>query len=130
MSAPPLAQDIMRKRVLTLTTRMTLSEAAGIFAEHKITGAPVLCEGGKLLGVLSQSDLVRKQRRPFPRVEQAMTPWVISCDAETPVPELARRMLAGRIHRMIITRGGKLCGIVTSMDIMRAYLTCEQAPAA
>jgi signal-transduction protein with cAMP-binding, CBS, and nucleotidyltransferase domain len=56
------------------------------------------------------------------RVSAVMTPWVISVEEDTPVPELARQILAKKIHRVIITRDGRLCGIVTSLDLLRALL--------
>lgn len=132
MNAPLLAKDLMRRHVLTLTPQMPLREAARLFSDHGITGAPVLCKDGKLIGVLSQSDIVRQelpseQKDPEQlRVEQAMTPWVVSFEEGTPVLELTRQMLAKRIHRVLITRAGELCGIVTSMDILRAYLVSEK----
>lgn len=140
------ARDIMRKRVVTVTPDMTLREVAKLFSDRRISGAPVVEPGGGLVGVVSQTDLVQQERDSsavapayqrqteetarsrglhiedpdYTRVEQVMTPWVVSFEQDTPVPEIARQMLAKRIHRVMITRDGKLCGIVTSMDMLRA----------
>ncbi len=117
-----LAKDIMRKRVVTVTPRMTLKETAKLLAKHGISGAPVVGPQGKVIGVISQTDLVWIENEPLRRVEQAMTPWGVSFEEDTPVKEIARQMLAKRIHRVIITRDGELCGIVTSMDMLHALL--------
>jgi len=52
-------------------------------------------------------------------VRDAMTPIVIDADARTPIEKLAGIMIDLRVHRVIITREGKLAGIVTSMDLLR-----------
>lgn len=147
-----LAKDIMRKNVVTVTPNMTLREVAKIFSDRRISGAPVVEPGGGLVGVVSHADLIQQERdssvrAPFyhqmeteetarsqgfhledpdyTRVKQIMTPWVVSFEQDTPVPELARQMLAKHIHRVIITREGKLCGIVTSIDMLKALLRME-----
>ena len=56
------------------------------------------------------------------RVEEVMTPGAISFDEETTVAELARAMTERHIHRVLITRQGRLAGIVTTMDMLRALL--------
>jgi CBS domain-containing protein len=53
-----VAKDIMNPNVVTVTDTMDLREAAKIFVEEEISGAPVVNELGHLLGVISQSDLV------------------------------------------------------------------------
>jgi len=54
-----LAKDIMNPRVVTVTNRMDVREAAKIFVEEGITGAPVVDDMGHLVGVISQTDLVK-----------------------------------------------------------------------
>jgi CBS domain-containing protein len=53
-----VARDIMNPDVVTVTATMDLREAAKVFVEERISGAPVVDELGNLLGVISQSDLV------------------------------------------------------------------------
>lgn len=136
-----LAGDVMKTKVLTLGPQTTLSEAARLFAKEGISGAPVVGPGRKLLGVVSQADLMRRQAQadkvpafykdeavelvevgdspgPTP-VSKIMTPAVLCAAEDTPVAELARFMLAHRVHRVLITRRGALRGIVTTMDMLR-----------
>lgn len=148
------AKDIMRKRVVTLQPWMTVHEAAQVFIDKEITGAPVVDGDGKLVGVLSQTDLIRRQREASPeeeigsfyreggetargfhvehpdqtRVEELMTPAVLSAEESTPVDQVAQVMLHRHIHRVVITRRGRLCGIVSSMDMLRALLALARSP--
>lgn len=151
-----LAKDIMHKKVVTVESWLTLPELSKLFEEKCISGAPVVDEIGAILGVVSQTDLVRTRReapigipsyhRDFDdtvrsaglhieemdrtRVEQIMTPGAISLDENTPVEKVAKVMIDSHIHRVLITRGDKLAGIVTTMDMMRALITLakRQAP--
>lgn len=142
------AGDIMRRRVVTVHPETTLRELRRLLSDRQISGAPVVGPRGDLIGVVSHSDLIARTHRapstppsyhvladdaPAPRalaardrgqtVASVMTPWVISFEAETPVEELARQMLAKRIHRVVITREGRLCGIVTALDLLGALLS-------
>lgn len=143
-----LAKDIMRKKVVTVDAWLTLQELAKLFAEKCISGAPVLDERGTIVGVVSQTDLVRSRRESSTgvavyhrelddtprsaglhieeleetRVDQIMTPGAIALDESTPVEKVCKVMLDSRIHRVLITRGDRLAGIVTSMDLMRALI--------
>jgi CBS domain-containing protein len=149
-----LAKDIMHKKVVTVESWLTLPELTKVFEEKCISGAPVVDEVGAILGVVSQTDLVRTRReapagvpayhRDFDdtvraaglhieefdttRVEQIMTPGAISLDENTPVEKVAKVMIDSHIHRVLITRGDKLAGIVTTMDLMRAVITLAKRP--
>lgn len=136
------AKDIMQTRVVTLGPDMLLRDVGRMLERERISGAPVVGERRELLGVLSQTDLLRRYHaRPAEipafyrdgervavaryvdspgetRVAEAMTPAVLSAEEDTPVRDLARFMLAKRIHRVVIVRNGKLRGIVTSMDLL------------
>lgn len=120
-----LARDIMHRKVKTLTPETSIREAAKLFSDRRITGAPVVSREGHLVGVVSQTDLVRREGARD-RVEQIMTPWAVSFEEETPVLELARQMLRKRIHRVVITRDGKLSGIVTTMDLLKALMERQE----
>lgn len=115
------ARDIMRKQVLTVRPETTLSELTCLLSARGVSGAPVVGPEGDLIGVVSQTDLVR-QDNAGATVASVMTPWTVSFEEDTEIRELARQMLAKRIHRVVVTREGRLCGIITSMDMLRAFL--------
>jgi CBS domain-containing protein len=141
----------MRRHVLTVDPQMTVADVLQLFLEQQITGAPVVNEDEKLIGVISQSDLLRYQRRAPPpasavpsyylesngtllvdhvrseardttRVRDLMTPAVFMTKDTAPVQALARFMLRKHVHRVLVTCRGKLAGIVTTMDLLRALL--------
>lgn len=139
------AKDIMRRDVVTVAPCLTLTELVRVFQEHAISGAPVVDADGGIVGVVSQTDIVGARREeasvapPFhlepdltveefgmhveesdgTRVEQIMTPGAIAFEEDTPVSALARAMMERHIHRVLITRRGRLAGIVTTMDMLR-----------
>ncbi len=149
------AKDIMHKDVVTVTPYMTLKELARVLCDNRISGTPVVDRHGKVIGVVSQTDLVRAEREhssgeiPFyhretdesasasgfhyedpdnRRVEQIMTPGGLSCREDATIEEVCRLMLARGIHRVLITRNGALSGIVTATDVIRGFLS-ERAAA-
>ena len=115
------ARDIMRKQVLTVRPETTLRELARLLSSRGVSGAPVVGPQGDLIGVVSQTDLLRQRDEDSP-VASVMTPWTVSFEEETEISELARQMLAKNIHRVVVTREGRLCGIITTMDMVRALL--------
>lgn len=150
-----LAKDIMRRKVVAVESWLTVPEVAKVFLDKGISGAPVVDEVGAILGVVSQTDLVRTRREEADgvpsyhrdlddsarsaglhleemdrtRVEQIMTPGAISLDENTPIEKVAKVMVDSHIHRVIITRGERLAGIVTTMDMMRALITLARRAA-
>jgi CBS domain-containing protein len=134
------AADIMHHRVRTVRPETRLRELLRLFEEHGISGAPVVGPDGDLIGMVSRSDILREQCRagmaapegplvlPDMTVEAAMTPWTVSFEEDTPVEEIARQMLAKGIHRVCVTREGRLSGIITSTDMTRALLGLLKRP--
>jgi predicted transcriptional regulator len=145
-----LAKDIMTRKLVTLNVAMTLKEAAWALSNARVSGAPVVDAAGRMVGVLSQTDLVREQARRDPqtvelpnfhmdlgesmpksfeigapetlRVDQVMTPVVLTGQEDFSVEQLGRMMLQNRMHRIVITRDGKPVGIVTPFDVLRVVL--------
>jgi CBS domain-containing protein len=120
------AKDVMSTDVLALRADMTVREAAVFLTGHQIAGAPVLDEKGHLEGVLSLTDLAENEDEVDDvQVREIMTPTVYTVPDDEPVPRIARAMIAGRIHRLFVTRDQHVVGIVTPMDLLR-LLTEEE----
>jgi CBS-domain-containing membrane protein len=124
-------RDIMTRKVFTLSEQASLDDAAWGLTANGVSGAPVRDRRGRLVGVLSKSDLVDPDRGPDAEertVADAMTPALLALHADEPAMDAVRLMVADGIHRVVvIDERGRLAGIVTPMDVLRA-LTKEQLP--
>jgi len=125
---------------------MTVAEVSTLLATHGFTGAPVVNESGKILGVVSQSDLVRETERQttlgesgrfftdvdeyrdlanLPRdwsdapVESVMSKQVCTVPRDASAALGASIMRKRKIHRLFVTDEGSLVGIVTALDLLR-----------
>jgi CBS domain-containing protein len=147
------AGDVMNPRVITVRDDLTVQEVAALLTGNEITGAPVTNSRGKLVGVISATDIAESAAegadfsprgdgsvfRPHDlegrasrgelrslHVENAglpvrdiMTPTVYTVPENTPVSRLAKTMISGRIHRLLVTRRGRIVGIVTALDLLK-----------
>ena len=140
------AHHIMTKDCITVTPHATIEEAAKIMLQTHISGLPVLNAAGTLVGVVSESDFLRRneigtgRKRPAwlqfflgpgkvaaefvhergRRVEDVMTPDPITVDEETPLEELVRLMEKNDIKRLPVMSGTTLKGIVTRSNLLQA----------
>ncbi len=113
------ARDVMSPTVLTVRDDLTLQQAADMLAENEISGAPVEDDEGSLLGVVSVTDVNRNTAAPELLVRQIMTPIADTVTEETPVPDVARLMVANHYHRVVVTRSERPVGIVSSIDLLK-----------
>ncbi|MBK6695165.1 MAG: CBS domain-containing protein [Myxococcales bacterium] len=143
--------EVMTRNVLTADAEWSVDELRDFLLEYSISGAPVTDRQGKLLGVVSTTDLLRSASegaattldqtlyaysldRPLPhedlrgldvralsamKVREIMTPMVFEVRASAPVREAAETMTRGRIHRVFVTDGGKVVGVVSALDLVR-----------
>lgn len=122
-------RDIMTRRVVALGADRPLEAATWLFATEHVSGAPVRDPDGRVIGILSKTDLVdpmRRAQRAGTRagtVGEAMTPAVYAVRPGDPVIEAARIMLAREVHRVVVLdEDGDLAGILTAMDVLRAVV--------
>lgn len=117
-------RDIMSHKVFTLRAEATAEDAAWGLVAHNVGGAPVRDRHGKLVGVLSKSDLVDPDRaEPEASVADVMTPILMALHADDPALDAVRFMVMEGVHRVIVLdEAGQLTGIVTPMDVLRALV--------
>jgi CBS domain-containing protein len=134
-------RELMTKDVVSVRPDTPLREAAALLVEHKISGVPVT-RGNEVVGVLSEADIVAKAAGgtehggllswlfdPEPREQridartagEAMSSPPITITARRPVHEAARRMMNEGVNRLPVIEDGKLVGILTRADIVRAF---------
>jgi CBS domain-containing protein len=150
------AASIMTRDVVTARPSDTVAQVARTLAEHAISAVPVCDDSGVLLGMVSEGDLMRpfvdaniKRRAQWltlladgtdlapefleyvrldrHHVGDLMTKSVISATEATRVTELAEQMVRHRIKRLPIVRDGKLVGIVSRADVIRAIAQSPDA---
>jgi CBS domain-containing protein len=122
--------EVMTANPISISETASLAEAAGILDSNKITGVPVLNEDGLLVGVLSQTDLVRARANqhlasnwPGLAVAQIMTKPALTISATASLEEAAREMDARRVHRLVVTdAAAKPIGIISTSDLVRSWL--------
>jgi CBS domain-containing protein len=140
-------EAVMQREVVTLRPEASVRDAERLFAEHRIGGAPVVDDAGRLVGVLSQSDLARVEaERPSTAaagaffsdvddyrdlaaapaapsvvpVARVMSREVLSIAPGATLAEAARRMRERRVHRLLVVEDGALRGIVSAFDLLVA----------
>ena len=121
------ASDVMIKDVITVTESMLLKDVARMFVEKKITGAPVVNAQGELVGVISETDIIRKTTSigawSPSTVGQIMTKPAVTVPPGESLQRVCEMMYNRRIHRVVVAEGSQIKGILTTMDILRAIAT-------
>jgi CBS domain-containing protein len=121
------ASDVMVKDVITVSESTPLKEVARLFGEKKITGAPVVNAQGELVGVISETDIIRKTTSIgawSPSLAgQIMTKPVVTVSPNDTLQRVSELMYNRRIHRVVVAEGREIVGIITTMDILRAIAT-------
>lgn len=112
-----LAKDIMTTDVITVSPNTTIRNLAMTLIKNQISGAPVSAKNGKIVGVVSEADIVAKKGKD---VKAIMSKKIISVGEETPVEEIARLMTTHRIKRLPVMRKDEVVGIVSRADIVSA----------
>jgi CBS domain-containing protein len=145
------AKDVMTPDPVCVTPSTRLRELARLFEEHEISGVPVVDQQGRVVGVVSKSDLIRRcsegtddvppaylfevlaeqgdedeiseiMPEQLVCVQDLMTEGAVTVGPGQPVVSVARLMAEKRVHRVVVTDGSNLpIGIITSLDLLGAF---------
>ena len=138
--------QVMRTEVITVAPEASLKEVAAMLAERGISGLPVVDANGTVVGVVSEADILMKQRTPAPPPRRGVLSWLLSpqpaevtskldartagdamtspaitVDPETNVARAAALMVEQAINRLPVVYLDRLVGIVTRADLVRAF---------
>ncbi|MBC7326989.1 CBS domain-containing protein [bacterium] len=109
----------MTTNVITVKSCTTREELAKILATNKISGVPVMDdEGCCIIGIVTEADLLTKSGAT---VGEIMTKEVVSVCEDTPIEEIAKILAEKGIKRVPVVKEGKLVGIVSRADIVKAF---------
>lgn len=127
-------KDVMSSPVVTVPPDMRLKEVADLLVRGGISAVPVV-EGGELVGILSEADLVPLELAPDPRAHlippadlpahlpkvaaEAMSRTVVALPEDADAAEAGRLMLERRIKSIPILRGRRVVGIVARRDLLK-----------
>lgn len=126
-----LVQQILKSKgddgVITVKPGTSVSDAAQILAERRIGGVIVSREGDTADGILSERDIVRALALKGPgclmeTVDTMMTRNPVCCTRQDSSDQVLTRMTEGRFRHMPVVEDGKLVGIVTIGDVVKARL--------
>jgi CBS domain-containing protein len=115
-----IASDIMTRKVCTIRPEASAQEAAQLLDQRRISGAPVVDSNGRLIGIITEADIISKVNREGLRVGDIMSHEVTVVTEETPVGEIAMLLTERKIKRVPVVTNGKLVGIVSRADIVHA----------
>ena len=121
-----LVKDHMTKNVVTLSPNMEIIHATQFLIAHNISGAPVLDEHGRLVGILTERDCMRVAMQagyhgePGGLVSDYMSAEPESVTPDDTILALAEKFINGRFHRYPVVDKGRLVGLISRRDVMRA----------
>lgn len=144
-------RDVMTRSVISARRGTSLKGVAQLLVDHRISGVPVVDVDGAVLGVVSEADLLVKEQgadavrhRPLARflgesresraqlaklgavtAAEAMTVPAVTITSGRSIHEAAAIMTARRVNRLPVVDDGRLVGIVTRADLVRAYVRSD-----
>ncbi len=150
---PIVASDLMTLDVLSVPGNLSLAELAAFLVDHQISGAAVVDEDQRFIGVVSATDVATaaaeggerigwgRTRNDFYargweskldredlstmrleedglRVRDVMTPTIYSVPMDATASEVATTMLKSHLHRLLVTDGDEIVGIISTSDLL------------
>lgn len=115
------AKDVMTKEVFTVGPEATLAETINKLIENKISGMPVIDDNGKMVGIISEKDILNFAFCGYlhnTKVQQAMTKDVIHFTPDTDIEKIALAIAEKHFRRVPIIENDKVVGIVSRRDII------------
>ena len=139
------AHQIMTRPVVTITPDATILEAANTMLQHHVSGLPVVDAAGKLVGIVSEGDFIRRSeigtqrkrsrwlrfllgpadatqyvREHGRKVSEVMTREPLTIAEDATLEEIVSSMETNGIKRLPVMRGDKLVGIVSRANLLQA----------
>ncbi len=143
------AKDIMTKEVITVKPDTSIEDLASILVKYGISGAPVVDDAGSLYGIVTEHDLISRNRRlhiptvisfldaaiylessrkfeedvkrlAATRVSEICVRKVVTISEDTSVVDIATIMDEKKVHLLPVVKGGKVTGVVGKRDVVRS----------
>jgi predicted transcriptional regulator len=127
--------ELMQPNVRTINSDASVAEVVLSLADGHISGLPVVDKGGRIIGVVSATDVLTAEAEAEESstvgqalmqetsVRDIMTPRPYTVAPDEDVREAARQMLYAEVHRLFVAEGDRLVGVLSTTDIVRAVAT-------
>ncbi|HLB35974.1 MAG TPA: CBS domain-containing protein [Gemmatimonadales bacterium] len=123
--------ELMQTNLQTVRPDASIADATVLLADSHVTGVPVVDGRGRVLGVMTTTDVLNaaaettgaeERERLFEQttVQEIMTPRPLTITPDTEVKEAAQQMLYLEVHRLFVEDDGHLVGVISQSDIVRA----------
>lgn len=122
------AEQIMTTGVITVRPESTIHEAIQLLLDRRISGLPVVDGQGALVGIITEYGLLAMaydKGVTHQTVAQHMTREVIMVEADAPVNRVADQFIINRVRRLPVVKEGRLVGLISRIDVLRALYTAE-----
>ncbi|MBX5467580.1 MAG: CBS domain-containing protein [Firmicutes bacterium] len=145
------ARELMTRDVIAVPVSATVADVVELLRRHTISGLPVV-DGDRLVGVITGGDVLRAVQQKATKIYHSllgpthvvidervwredrhallalpvvrmMSRGAVTVSPETPVGEIADRMLSQNVRRVFVVEGGRLLGVITRNDIVRWLIT-------
>ena len=126
--------ELMQKDVKAVRPDVSVADVIASLADAHVSGVPVVDRHGQMLGVISSGDVMTQEAEAedtearttlleSTMAQDIMTPHPLTIDPDTDVREAAREMLYAEVHRLFVVEHGRLVGVISTSDIVRAVAT-------
>jgi len=119
------AQQVMTRNLVTVREDMPIYEAMKILAEQNITGLPVVSADDRVVGIVSEKDMLKLLYGPHIKqgaVSEIMTRDVVCFDENDDLVDICECLIQKHFRRVPILSEGKLVGIISRRDIIKFIL--------
>jgi CBS domain-containing protein len=127
-------RELMQKDVKTVGIDAAVNEAIVTLTDCHISALPVVDPGGRMIGVISSTDILTSEAEatdPSARealfddtpVRDLMTAHPLTVGPDADVKEAAQAMLYADVHRLFVTEGDRVVGVISTTDIVRGIAT-------
>ncbi len=126
---PPNAEQMMSKRLISLRPDQTIAEAIGVLAARGVSGAPVLDDRRKLLGIVSEFDCMRviaagefhqEGQVRSQTVAELMTPAQFTVSPDADLYTVCHQFVKSKVRRLPVVSQSRIVGIITRRDVIKA----------
>lgn len=135
MKSIPRIHEYMDTVVPTLSPETRIMTAVDFLLRHRVTGAPVVDENGKLVGIITETDLlklvtegVNGEPPTDATVAEYMTTDVITVSPSVDIYYIAGMFVANKFRRLPVVENDRIVGAITRFDLLRIIRTLSSTP--